>query len=129
MSQIEIDITLRIFMEIARMKRRPLGGIMMSKYKTIEPEEVQERLAKGETLFLVDVREDEEIEYGKIPQAVHIKMGDIPNKLEFFDIEQEYIFICRSGVRSESVCHYLNDLGYKTVNMLGGMMHYQGVVK
>jgi rhodanese-related sulfurtransferase len=102
----------------------------MFEIQTITPEEVQEKLENGETLFLVDVREDEEIAYyGKIPEAVHIKMGDIPSKLDFFDKDNEYIFICKSGVRSEHVCHYLSEQGYKTVNMVGGMMMYAGEVK
>lgn len=33
----------------------------MTEVKTITTEEVQERLENGETLFLVDVREDEEV--------------------------------------------------------------------
>ncbi|MGQ0515452.1 rhodanese-like domain-containing protein, partial [Bacillus sp. D-CC] len=45
----------------------------------------------------------------------HIKMGDIPNKVDFFDKENEYIFICRSGMRSENVCHYLNEQDFKTL--------------
>lgn len=101
----------------------------MTEVKTITTEEVQERLENGETLFLVDVREDEEVATGKIPEAVHIKMGDIPNKVDFFDKENEYIFICRSGMRSENVCHYLNKQGFKTMNMVGGMLQYEGETK
>ncbi|CAM4152675.1 sulfurtransferase [Bacillus manliponensis] len=101
----------------------------MTEVNTITAKEVQERLENGETLFLVDVREDEEVEYGKIPEAVHIKMGDIPSKLDVFDKENEYIFICRSGMRSENVCHYLNEQGYKTVNMVGGMLQYEGEIQ
>ena len=44
----------------------------MTEVKTITTEEVQERLENGEALFLVDVREDEEVAAGKIPEAVHI---------------------------------------------------------
>ncbi|MFB9759984.1 rhodanese-like domain-containing protein [Ectobacillus funiculus] len=98
----------------------------MENVKTITPAEVEQRLKEGETLFLVDVREHEEVAYGKIPEAVHIPMGEIPNKLDSFDKDHEYIFICRSGVRSENVCRYLDHLGYKTVNMIGGMLSYEG---
>ncbi|EEM39471.1 Rhodanese-like domain protein [Bacillus thuringiensis IBL 4222] len=101
----------------------------MTEVKTITTEEVQVRLENGETLFLVDVREDEEVAAGKIPEAVHIKMGDIPHKVDFFNKENEYIFICRSGMRSENVCHYLNEQGFKTVNMVGGMLQYEGETK
>lgn len=95
----------------------------------ISAKEVQEKLEAGETLFLVDVREDEEVAYGKIPEAVHIKMGDIPSKLEVFDKNVEYIFICKGGVRSENVCEYLDSLGYKVTNMEGGMMAWEGEVE
>jgi rhodanese-related sulfurtransferase len=99
-------------------------------YQTITAKEVQERLRQGETLFLVDVREDEEIAYyGKIPEAVHIKMGDIPERLSVLDKENEYIMICKAGVRSEHVCQYLSSLGYNVINMEGGMMSYEGEVE
>ena len=29
-------------------------------------------------------------------------------------------------MRSENVCHYLNEQGFKTVNMVGGMLQYEG---
>ena len=30
---------------------------------------------------------------------------------------------------SENVCHYLNEQGFKTVNMVGGMLQYEGETK
>ena len=56
-------------------------------------------------------------------------MGISQIKVDFFDKENEYIFICRSGIRSENVCHYLNEQGFKTVNMVGGMLQYEGEIK
>lgn len=75
---------------------------------------------------LVDVREDEEVAQGMIPGAKHIRMGDIPASLEQLDKDKEYIFICRSGRRSENVCHYLQDQGYQVRNMVGGMLEWKG---
>ncbi|MDZ5472586.1 rhodanese-like domain-containing protein [Bacillus sp. 31A1R] len=95
----------------------------------ITTEELQEKLKKGENLELVDVREDEEVEFGMIPGAKHIKMGEIPANLDYFDKDKEYIFICRSGRRSENVCYYLQDQGYKVRNMLGGMLDWSGETK
>jgi len=56
----------------------------MMTIKEISPDELKDRLAKGETLNIIDVREDEEVAEGMIPEAVHIKMGDIPEKLDVF---------------------------------------------
>ncbi|GGI09987.1 rhodanese-like domain-containing protein [Gottfriedia solisilvae] len=93
---------------------------------SISANEVKDRLEAGETLFLVDVREDYEVQHGKIPEAIHIPMGEIPSKLDVFNREMEYIFICKAGVRSENVCEYLTELGYKAINMEGGMMAWEG---
>ena len=98
----------------------------MEELKTITTDELQEKIEKGEELLLVDFREDEEVAGGMIPGAIHIKMGDIPEKLDQLDKDKEYIFICRSGGRSGNVCHYLQDQGYKVRNMTGGMLDWKG---
>ncbi|WP_339147337.1 MULTISPECIES: rhodanese-like domain-containing protein [unclassified Sutcliffiella] len=101
----------------------------MSEIQTITTGELKKKLDAGEELYLVDVREDEEIEMGKIKQAEHIRMGDIPENLDKLDKGKEYIVICRSGRRSENVCHYLQDQGYKVRNMVGGMLEWEGDVE
>ncbi len=98
----------------------------MNPIKTITTDELESKLKSGEDLLLVDVREDEEVEEGMIPVAKHIKMGDIPESLDQFDKDKEYIFICRSGNRSGNVAHYMQEQGYKVVNMEGGMLNWSG---
>jgi rhodanese-related sulfurtransferase len=99
---------------------------LMEQIPTITPEELQKKLEAGEKLELVDVREDEEVVFGMVPGAKHIRMGDIPAKLDYFDKNKEYIFICRSSGRSGNVCNYLHDQGYKVRNMVGGMLAWTG---
>ncbi|KMY51323.1 rhodanese-like domain-containing protein [Peribacillus loiseleuriae] len=100
----------------------------MEEIKTIKPEEVEAKLEAGENLELVDVREDDEVAEGIIEGAKHIRMNEIPANLDYFDKEKEYIFICRSGGRSGNVAHYLQEQGYKVVNMEGGMLEWNGEV-
>ncbi|MGG0410757.1 rhodanese-like domain-containing protein [Peribacillus simplex] len=100
----------------------------MEEIKIITTEEVEAKLEAGEALELVDVREDEEVQEGMIEGAKHIRMNDIPANLDYFDKEKEYIFICRSGRRSENVCHYLQEQGYQVANMVGGMLEWDGEV-
>lgn len=95
-------------------------------FDEITTDELQKKLENGEKLELVDVREDNEVVAGMIPGAKHIRMGDIPSKLDYFDKDKEYIFICRSGGRSANVCAYLQDQGFKVKNMVGGMMDWSG---
>ncbi|MDQ6599990.1 rhodanese-like domain-containing protein [Bacillus salipaludis] len=101
----------------------------MEEIQIITPEELKSKLEQGEKLELVDVREDEEVAEGMIPGAKHIRMGDIPVNLDYFDKDKEYIFICRSSRRSENVCYYLQEQGYKVRNMIGGMMNWTGETK
>ncbi|RAK21182.1 rhodanese-related sulfurtransferase [Anoxybacillus vitaminiphilus] len=100
----------------------------MEEIKEITAEELRVKLENGEKLNLIDVREDEEVAHGMIPGAKHIKMGEIPNRLDEFSKDEEYIFICRSGNRSGTVCRYLQDMGYKVCNMVGGMLAWDGEV-
>ncbi|GIN60063.1 rhodanese-like domain-containing protein [Robertmurraya siralis] len=100
----------------------------MEAIKTITTEELEQKIENGEELLLIDVREDEEVAQGMIQGAKHIPMGQIPNHLDELDKDKEYIFICRSGRRSENVCYYLQDQGYKVRNMVGGMLEWNGEV-
>lgn len=101
----------------------------MSDIPVITTDELQKKLETGEKLELVDVREDEEVAAGMIPGAKHIKMMEIPNRMNELEREKEYIIICRSGARSTNVCHFLQEQGYKVRNMVGGMLEWKGSVQ
>ncbi len=45
------------------------------KINEISTAALEEKLKAGEELYLIDVREDEEVAEGMIPEAVHIRMG------------------------------------------------------
>ncbi|PKR84358.1 rhodanese-like domain-containing protein [Heyndrickxia camelliae] len=97
--------------------------------KQITPEEVEQKLKNDETLNIIDVREDDEVAEGMIPEAVHIRMGDIPDSLNKLDKNEEYIITCHAGGRSMKVCEFLQDQGYHVINMTGGMSHWTGETK
>ncbi len=99
---------------------------MMYEFESITTEELQKKVEEGEKLELVDVREDEEVAAGTIPGVKHIKMGEIPENLDYFQKDKEYIIICRSGRRSAHVCQYLQEQGVKVRNMTGGMLEWEG---
>ena len=101
----------------------------MSEIKTITAGELQAMVEAEEVLNIIDVREDFEVANGMIPNAVHIPMNTIPEKLDVFDPEQTYYIVCAGGVRSENVCHYLISIGIEAVNMEGGMYSWSGEVE
>ncbi|MCG7335415.1 rhodanese-like domain-containing protein [Sporosarcina sp. ACRSM] len=97
--------------------------------KEITTTEVQERLEKGETLHLVDVREADEVAEGIIPGAIHIPLGEVPTRMEELDKSKPYIFICRSGGRSGRATDFLTEEGYDVTNMVGGMLAWEGATE
>ena len=101
----------------------------MSEIKTITAGELQAKVEAEEVLNIIDVREDFEVANGMIPNAIHIPMNTIPEKLDVFDSEQTYYIVCAGGVRSENVCHYLIGNGIQAVNMEGGMYSWNGEVE
>jgi rhodanese-related sulfurtransferase len=95
----------------------------MSSYTTTTVEELKARLDAGDQIHLIDVREDEEVAQGIIAGAIHMPLGQVPQRLDEIPRDEEVIFICRSGYRSDQACQYLASIGYKgTTNLIGGML-------
>jgi rhodanese-related sulfurtransferase len=98
----------------------------MSEIVTIDPAEVKRRLAGGERLSVIDVREDEEVAAGIIPGAKHIPLGQLPERHGEIERTAEIVLVCRSGNRSGRACDYLNSLGFAGLkNMSGGMLAWE----
>lgn len=75
---------------------------------------------------IIDVREQEEYEAGHIPGVPLIPMSEIPDKIEQFDKNVEYIFVCRSGRRSLEVAKFFQSEGIEKVhNYAGGMLDWK----
>ncbi len=80
------------------------------------------RLARGESVFVLDVREPVEIAIAPFPGAIHIPMGDIPSRLTELDPEREIVMVCHHGVRSAQVAMYLARMGFERIlNLAGGI--------
>lgn len=89
--------------------------------KEITPQQVAERLKKGETLSMLDVREPAEWVEGHVIGAKHIPLGQLLMRMEELDPNGETIVMCRSGGRSGLACELLIEKGFNVVNMIGGL--------
>jgi len=88
----------------------------------ILPEELSERLRRGERPLILDVRESEEVAIAPFPGATHIPMGEIPSRAAELDSGEETIVVCHHGIRSAQVAMYLARLGFdRVVNLSGGI--------
>lgn len=104
--------------------------MMSDQIELILPEQLEKRLTDDhEDLLIVDVREDDEVSSGKIAEAIHIPLGQIPDRLEELDLSKLVITVCRSGRRSETAAEYLQGQGYRVQNMIGGMMKWTGDIQ
>lgn len=99
----------------------------MSQIKEITPQQVEKKIKEDEDITIIDVREDEEVVQGMVPNAKHIRLGDIPQKVEELPKDQEYVMICRSGRRSMNAAEFMQEKGFTNVqNMEGGMLKWDG---
>ncbi|GKW44833.1 rhodanese-like domain-containing protein [Planococcus sp. NCCP-2050] len=96
--------------------------------KSITTDELQELVEKGEEIYLIDVREDEEVAYGMVPGAKHIPLGQLPERLDELEAGTAVHVICKAGGRSAMACDFLESNGIETINIEGGMMNWNGEV-
>ena len=87
----------------------------------VTPKELQE--GKVEYMIL-DVREADELEEGKIDGAVNIPLGQLIRKARHGDIDnlkkKKIITYCNSGYRGNIPADELNKQGFDTVTIEGG---------
>jgi rhodanese-related sulfurtransferase len=75
-------------------------------------------------IVLLDVRENDEWVAGHAPGAVHVPIGQVPQRLEELAAafpDRPVHVVCRSGGRSARVTAYLAQAGWEAVNVEGGM--------
>jgi adenylyltransferase/sulfurtransferase len=91
--------------------------------REISPTEFVARRDAGDDLLLLDVREPHELAIASVPGAVHIPMGQVPERLAELDPKREIVVLCRSGGRSLQVARFLESRGYGSVaNLTGGTL-------
>jgi len=84
--------------------------------------EIRDRLARGDALTLVDVREDSEWNAGHLPGAVHIGKGIIERDAETAlpDLAAPIVLYCGGGYRSALAADALGRMGYTNVESMDG---------
>jgi rhodanese-related sulfurtransferase len=89
----------------------------------ITPEEVKDKLDRGDAFTLLDVREPRELELAWIDGAKLMPMGDVPSRAhQELDPDDSIVVICHHGVRSMNVTVWLRQQGFeKAQSMRGGI--------
>ena len=88
----------------------------------IEPAELSERLASGERVRIIDVREPHELEISKIEGAELFPLGSLAARMHELDSAEEMVIFCKSGARSARAVELLAGAGFKKQkNLKGGI--------
>ncbi|HUY07605.1 MAG TPA: rhodanese-like domain-containing protein [Acidimicrobiales bacterium] len=89
------------------------------KLEEVTPIEADELLQRGS--YLLDVREDDEWKAGHAPLAHHIALGELELRYQEIPVDRVVVCVCRGGGRSARAAAALAGVGYRTVNLAGGM--------
>jgi adenylyltransferase/sulfurtransferase len=88
----------------------------------VTPRDLSERLARGEDLVLVDVREPEEWRIARLPDAVLVPLRTLPARLQDLDRTRTLVLYCHHGTRSRMALDYLAQAGFERLqNLRGGI--------
>jgi adenylyltransferase/sulfurtransferase len=86
-------------------------------------EDLKRRIDRGEDLFILDVRNPEEFQIGRIPGSTLIPLPDLPRRVRELDPDRELIVHCKSGMRSTKAVQFLREQGFKKLsNLKGGIL-------
>src|ERR1700728_2862088 len=89
-------------------------------YSEVTPDEIRERLAQGEDVFLLDVREPDEVEEWAYPIGVNIPLGQLGDRVGELPQGTTIVVACAAGVRSAPAGTALSEAGWTVENLTGG---------
>jgi rhodanese-related sulfurtransferase len=87
------------------------------------PAEVAALLEQGE-IQLIDVRQPEEREAGRIAGDRFIELSQLAAEVDSVDRDRPIVFYCRSGSRSAMATEAFRGAGFDAHNMLGGLIEW-----
>lgn len=94
----------------------------MTTQSEITPEELKQRLDRGEDVFVLDVRDPHEYQICNIGGHL-IPLKELPNRLNELDPNREIVAHCKLGGRSSQAVEFLRSAGFTKVrNLTGGIM-------
>ena len=103
----------------------------MERIPEMDVKELKNRLDRGDKLTLIDVREPHEWDIGNLgPYGARlIPLGQLAQRLDEIDPEEEIVLQCRSGARSGRALEYMREKGYERLwNLKGGILAWSDEV-
>ena len=92
--------------------------------------ELKQRLDNGDDIQIIDVREPNEYQFARLPNSVHIPLGQIINRMSEIDPARETVVHCKAGGRSARAIEALKRAGFtgQLTNLKGGITAWSNEV-
>jgi adenylyltransferase/sulfurtransferase len=88
----------------------------------ISPRALQEKLAAGDDIVILDVRNPEEAQISRIEGSILIPLGELPERVAELNTADQLVVHCKMGGRSSRAVEFLRSVGFKKVkNLVGGI--------
>ena len=121
-------LKIKIKPEIISIKKE-INNIFDIKKNYIEPEDLERKLDNGENVYLLDTRNNYEINIGTFKNSKNLnilKFDEFAEKTEELkEIDGEVVMFCTGGIRCEKALGYLAEAGIDTFKQLkGGIINY-----
>jgi sulfur-carrier protein adenylyltransferase/sulfurtransferase len=85
----------------------------------VTPEQVREMQARNDRVVYLDVREPNEWNLGRLPNAVHLPRGNLETKVEgMIDRAEKVVIYCARGNRSALAALTMKQMGYENVSSM-----------
>ncbi|GGN09042.1 rhodanese-related sulfurtransferase [Actinoplanes campanulatus] len=101
-----------------------LTKLFRKPYRSVDPQQAAALIAHG--AVLLDVREPAEWRAGHAPQARHIPLGQLADRLTEVPADRPVITVCRSGARSRQAAALLARQGRQVHDLTGGLHAWAG---
>lgn len=92
---------------------------------TVQYHEIDALVKEGN--ILVDVRQPDEVELGKIPGSVNIPLSELRGRLSELPEDRPVYVTCQVGLRGYVAARILAQNGYNAINLDGGYRTYSSV--
>ncbi|SES68974.1 Rhodanese-related sulfurtransferase [Salinibacillus kushneri] len=95
--------------------------------EVVNLDDLRKKIEGNEKISILDVREPAEFAFGHIPGAVNIPLGELEQRFEQLNQDDELHIICRTGNRSDLAAQQLTEKGFTNVkNVVPGMTKWEG---
>jgi rhodanese-related sulfurtransferase len=95
-----------------------------NRINSVSPEQLNEKMRRGDDFYLLDVRTPGENAASSIPGSHLIPLQEVGHRMQELPKDKEIVAYCRVGNRSAYVSSFLAQQGYNVKNLEGGILQW-----